>query len=138
MEVMPAGVHASVGGGERQAGLLFERERVHVGAEQDAGAVSVSDGADQAALDDLARLVPHALEPLLDVGGRLGEVVAGLGVLVQPPAVGHKLLAQRAHFFYQGVHRGLLSSGHIRRPVRYGNDAVFRVRAHRPKGVRRG
>ena len=70
--VVPAGVHlAGAGGGVRSAAELLHIERVEVGAQRDAGALAVAQGADhagggQAAVD----LDPHQFERMRhDIGG---------------------------------------------------------------------
>ncbi len=60
VEVVPAGVHAVGGGGERQSGALRDRQRVHVAAQQHGGAGSFTaqhgrHGAEAAAGGDVER-----------------------------------------------------------------------------------
>ena len=81
--VVPAGVHHAVdGGGERQAGVLLERQRVQVGAQRDT-TVAEADVADEAgAAGEGAGLEPGRHEPPRhELGGAvLGAAELGYGV----------------------------------------------------------
>ena len=114
MAVMAAGVHlAGDGRGMLGPGQLFDRQRVHIGAQADGrpSPLPVDDG-NNAGLGDAGMDFVHAnlAQPVDDEGGGVVAVKGQLGMLVQmtPPAL---------HFFSIGCdtvengHGGLLMSG---------------------------
>ncbi|MCY1232900.1 hypothetical protein D9M72_454160 [compost metagenome] len=89
MPVVAAGVHlAGDGAGVGQAGLLLDRQRIHVGADAEClAAVTLAQGADQASR---AQAAMHGVAPRRQL---LGDQVAGAALLEGEFGMGVDLVA---------------------------------------------
>ena len=99
MHIVSAGVHTAVPGGKRHAGLLGNRQGVHVCAEQKHLARLASAGKDtQPRPAAIFRHVSHLFQFGFDVGQCVRQRKAGFGVGVQVLAVFAKFRRQRGCF----------------------------------------
>ncbi|MCY1226332.1 hypothetical protein D9M72_385590 [compost metagenome] len=99
--VMAAGVHLAVDlAGIRQAGGFTDRQRIHVGAQADGGAVAVAQRADHAGA---AQATVHGITPCLQA---LCHQVAGGEFLEAQLGMGMDAVAQVHHLGFDGADAG--------------------------------
>ena len=110
--IVPAGVHRPGAlAGEGLAGVLHQRQGVHIRPEQDHLAVRVPVQHGDHAAAHRIRLIPHLLQLVGDIGAGVGQVSAHLRVLVDMAAPAYDLRGQGSGLLKKFFHDGVSSFG---------------------------